>query len=77
MKLIEIDAVFQADIGYQIQAFCMCKLDLNVSELICGDKFFVTLLEMQDVIDYTLTYVAKKVQLLSQLELQISSLSEC
>ena len=30
------------------RALGMCKLELNVSELIYGDKFFVTLPDMQD-----------------------------
>ena len=49
VKLIETDAVFQAYMGHKTRAFGMCKLELNVSELICGDKFFVTLPKMQDV----------------------------
>ena len=49
MKLIEIEAIFQAYMGHNTREFGLCKLDLNVSELICGDKFFVTLPEMQDV----------------------------
>ena len=49
VKLIETDVVFQAYTGHTTRAFGMCKLDLNVSELICGEKFFVTLPEMQDV----------------------------
>ena len=49
VKLIEIDAVFEANIGHKMQAFGMCSLDLNVSELICGEKFFVTLPKMQNV----------------------------
>ena len=49
VNLIDTDAMFWAYIGHTTQAFGMCKLDLNVSELICGDKFFVTLPEMQDV----------------------------
>ena len=50
MTLIKIDAVFQAYTSHTTRAFGMCKLDLNVSELICKDKFFVTLPEMQDVL---------------------------
>ena len=50
VKLIEIDVVFQTYTGHTTKAFGMCKLDLNVSELICRDKFFVTLPEMQDVL---------------------------
>ena len=49
MKLIETNAMFEAYTGHKMQASGMCKLDLNVSQLICGDKFFVTLPEMQDV----------------------------
>ena len=49
VKLIEIDAMFQAYTGHTTRSFGMCKLYLNVSELICGDKFFVTLPKMQDV----------------------------
>ena len=46
VKLIETNAVFEAFIVHTTRAFGMCKLDLNVSELICGDKFFVTLPKM-------------------------------
>ena len=49
VNLIDIGDMFQAYTGHTIRAFGMCKLDLNVSELICKDKFFVTLPEMQDV----------------------------
>ena len=49
VKLIEIDVGFEAYTSHKTRAFGMCKLDLNVSELICRDKFFVTLPEMQDV----------------------------
>ena len=49
VKLIKINAVFQAYTTHTTRAFGMCKLELNVSELIYGDKFFVTLLEMQDL----------------------------
>ena len=49
VTLIKIDAVLQTYIGHTTRAFGMCKLELNVSELKCGDKFFVTLPEMQDV----------------------------
>ena len=49
VKLIETDVVFQAYTGHTTRAFGMCKLDLNVSELIYGDKVFVTLPEMHNV----------------------------
>ena len=48
VNLIDIDDVFQAYTSHTTKAFGMCKLDLNVSKLICGDKFFVTQPEMQD-----------------------------
>ena len=43
IHLKDIDVVFQSYTGHMTQAFGMCKLDFNVSELIFGDKFFVTL----------------------------------
>ena len=49
VNLINIDTVFQAYIGNTKKEFGMFKLDLNVSELICGYKFFVTQPEIQDV----------------------------
>ena len=49
VNLKDIDDVFQSYTGHKTQAFGVCKLDLNVSELICKDKFFVTLPKMQDV----------------------------
>ena len=49
VKLIEIDVVFQAYTSHTTRAFGMCKLDFNVSELICGYKIFVTPPKMHDV----------------------------
>ena len=46
VNLIDIDAMFHAYNGNTTRAFGMYKLELNVSELICEDKFFVTLSEM-------------------------------
>ena len=48
VHLKDTDAVFRSYTGHMTRALGMCKLDLNVSELICGDKFFVTLPDMQD-----------------------------
>ena len=48
VHLKDIDAVFRSYTGHMTRAFGMCKLELNVSELIYGDKFFVTLPDMQD-----------------------------
>ena len=48
LHLSDTDAVFRSYTGHMTRALGMCKLELNVSELICGDKFFVTLPDMQD-----------------------------
>ena len=42
--LKDINVVFQSYTCHKTRVFGVCKLDLDVSELICGDKFFVTLL---------------------------------
>ena len=49
VKLLAPGAVLQDYMGHTTRSFGICKLELNVSELICGDKFFVTLPNMQDV----------------------------
>ena len=48
IHLKDTDAVFRSYTGHMTRALGMCKLDLNVSKLICGDKFFVTQPKMQD-----------------------------
>ena len=41
--------MFKSFTGYTTKAQGVCELLLHVSELICGDKFFVTQVGMQDV----------------------------
>ena len=39
----DINAMFQLYTSHTAQALGMCNLELNFSELVCRDKFFVTL----------------------------------
>ena len=48
-QLTLTDAVFEAYTSHQTKALRFCALRMFVSELNCGDKFFVTQDRMQDV----------------------------
>ena len=49
VHLKETNAMFKSFTGHTTKAQGVCELLLHVSELICGDKFFVTQVGMQDV----------------------------
>ena len=76
IELKETKAVFKSYTGHMNNAHGVCDLTLFVSELMCGDKFYVTQVKMQDVPIILWTHMAKKVQLLLQLGEKISSLSK-
>ena len=48
VHLKETKAMFKSFTGHTTKAQGVCELLLHVSELICGDKFFVTQVGMQD-----------------------------
>ena len=49
VNLKETNAMFKYFTGHTTKAQGVCEMLLHVSELICGDKFFVTQVGMQDV----------------------------
>ena len=46
IELHETKAVFKSYTGHEVQAHGVCDLEFFVSELNCGDKFFVVQVEM-------------------------------
>ena len=50
VNLKETKAMFKAFTGHTTKVQGVCEVLLYVSELICGDKFFVTQVGMQDIL---------------------------